>query len=265
MDFTDILIPAGIMAALGAFFGIMLAVASRVFAVKVDERVSAVRDALPGANCGGCGYSGCDALATAIVEGKAPCNACPVGGNAAAEEIAAVMGVTVQQQVRMRAQVLCMGSDLYAAKKYIYQGVQDCISASRLAGGDKLCADGCLGLGSCVAACKFEALSIRNGVAVVDPERCSGCSACVETCPKKLIRLIPYDTPYVVACMSHEKGAAVMRQCKIGCIGCSLCQKACEVGAVSVQENLAVIDLAKCAGCGKCAEKCPRHIIQCVK
>jgi Na+-translocating ferredoxin:NAD+ oxidoreductase RNF subunit RnfB len=261
MEFSDIWIPAAILAALGAFFGIALAVASRVFAVKVDERVPQVRDALPGANCGGCGYSGCDALAAAIVEGKAPCSACPVGGDEAAAKIAAVMGVTAEKRQRMRAQVMCAGNNENALKKYIYNGVPDCVSATRLAGGDKLCAYGCLGLGSCVSACQFGALSIQNGVAVVDPDRCGGCGSCVTACPKGVIRLVPYDAPYAVVCASHEKGGVVNKQCKVGCIGCFACQKVCEAGAITINGFLAEIDPAKCTGCGACAERCVRHII----
>ena len=262
MEFTDIFIPAVILAALGAFFGILLAVASRAFAVKTDERVPQIRDALPGANCGGCGYSGCDALAAAIVEGKASCAACPVGGDAVAEKIATVMGVTVEKQQRMRAQVMCSGGDLNAVKKYAYYGAADCVAATRLAGGDKLCAYGCLGLGSCAAVCKFDALHVVNGLAVVDPGKCTACGTCVGACPKGLIRMIPYESTHWVACMSREKGAAASKQCRAGCIGCTLCQRVCENGAVTVKDFLAEIDPAKCIGCGKCAEKCPRKVIR---
>ena len=261
MEISMILIPAGILAALGAFFGILLAIASRAFAVKVDERVPLVREALPGANCGGCGYSGCDALAAAIVEGKAPCGACPVGGDSAAQQIGAIMGVSVQKKQRMRAQVMCSGGDVHATKKYAYEGAMDCLAAARLAGGDKLCPHGCIGLGSCASVCPFDAIRVENGVAAVDYRKCEGCGACVAICPKRLIRLIPYDSAFWVGCISKEKGGAVAKQCKVGCIGCGLCQKTCEAGAITVKDFVAEIDYSKCVGCGKCVEKCPRHII----
>ncbi|MBQ8356537.1 MAG: RnfABCDGE type electron transport complex subunit B [Clostridia bacterium] len=261
MEISMILIPAAILAALGAFFGILLAIASRAFAVKVDERVPLVRDALPGANCGGCGYSGCDALAAAIVEGKAPCGACTVGGDAAAQRIGAIMGVTVEKKQRMRAQVMCSGGDAHATKKYAYEGAQDCLAAARLAGGDKLCPYGCIGLGSCASVCPFDAIHVENGVAAVDYRKCEGCGSCVAICPKSLIRLIPYDSAHWVGCMSQEKGGTVTKQCKVGCIGCTMCQRVCEAGAVTVKNALAEIDYTKCVNCGKCVEKCSRKII----
>ena len=256
-----ILIPAAILAGLGAVFGILLAVASHVFHVEVDERVPQVREALPGANCGGCGYSGCDALAAAIVAGKASPTACTVGGNAAAQTIAAVMGVEVEEQQPKRAFVRCAGTDSCTKHKYAYQGAVDCHVATRLAGGSKKCPVGCLGGGSCVAVCEYDAIHIVDGVAVVDPAKCGGCGACTQVCPKGLITLIPADARYAVSCISHTRGSALSSLCRAGCIGCGLCRRACEQGAIEILENLAVIDYDKCTGCGKCAEKCPRHII----
>ncbi len=261
MEISMILIPAAILAALGAFFGVLLAIASRAFAVKVDERVPQIRDVLPGANCGGCGYSGCDALATAIVEGKAPCGACTVGGDPVAQQIGAIMGVTVAKKQRMRAQVMCSGGEENAVKKYTYKGAKDCIAAAKLAGGDKLCPHGCIGLGTCASVCPFDAIRVENGVVAVDYRKCEGCGACVTACPKKLIRLIPYDSAHWVGCMSREKGGVVRMQCAVGCLGCGICQKTCEAGAITVQDFLAQIDYSKCVDCDQCVGKCPRRII----
>ena len=260
-----ILIPAAILAGLGAVFGILLAVASRVFAVEVDERVPQVREALPGANCGGCGYSGCDALAEAIVAGKAEPTACTVGGNAAAQAIAKALGVTVAVQKPKRAVVLCVGDADCAKQKYTYEGAGDCVAAERLAGGSKRCANGCLGEGSCAAVCEYDAISIVNGVAVVDPTKCGGCGACTQVCPKNLLVLVPRDAAFSVNCSSHEKGPAVNSFCRVGCIGCGLCKRVCEHDAIVLTDFLASIDYDKCVGCGKCAEKCPRHVIHPLK
>ena len=258
---TKLLIPVGVMAALGLVFGILLAIASRVFAVKVDERVPQVLECLPGANCGGCGYSGCAALAEAIVAGKAKPTACTVGGGDCARAIGAVMGVEVGETVRMRAQVMCSGTAEFARKKYAYAGAHDCIAAAKMGGGDKLCPNGCIGLGTCVSRCPFEAISVVEGVAVVDYRKCAGCGVCVAACPKHLIELIPYDSRHWVGCRSVDKGAVVRKYCDVGCIGCKMCEKACEAGAIKVEGFVAKIDYAACTGCDACTDKCPRHII----
>jgi len=257
----EILIPIAILAGLGLLFGILLAVASKIFAVKVDERIPAVTEALPGANCGGCGYTGCAALAEAIVKGEAKPTACTVGGNEGAEAVGAIMGVKVEKTVRMRAQVMCSGTGEFAVKKYIYQGADDCIAAAKLGGGDKLCPNGCTGLGSCVKACPFDAISVVDGVAVVDYKKCRGCGVCVAACPKHIIELIPYDSAHWVGCKSVDKGAVTRKQCQVGCISCKLCEKGCPEGAITVDGFLASIDYSKCIDCGLCVEKCPRKII----
>lgn len=257
----SILIPIGVFAALGLLFGLLLAIAARVFAVKTDPRVPAVQECLPGANCGGCGYSGCAALAEAIVRGDAPPNACTVGGGETARAIGAILGVEVGETVRMRAQVMCSGTSEFSRKKYAYDGAPDCIAAAKMGGGDRLCPNGCIGLGTCAAHCPFEAISIVEGVAVVDYRLCAGCGVCVAHCPKNLIELIPYDSRHWVGCRSVDKGGVVKQYCDVGCIGCRLCEKNCEAGAIKVEGFVAKIDYNACTGCDVCVEKCPRDII----
>ncbi|MBO5293663.1 MAG: RnfABCDGE type electron transport complex subunit B [Clostridia bacterium] len=261
MQISDVLIPVGIFAALGVLFGIVLAVASKVFAVKVDERVPQIIDCLPGANCGGCGYSGCAALAEAIVKGEASPNACNAGSAEGIRRIGEIMGIAVSDPIPVHAQVKCMGTCHTATFKYRYEGAQDCIAAERMGGGDKLCANGCIGLGTCVAACKYDAIAIVDGVAVVDTTKCIGCGACAAICPKKLIVMLPAQSKYSVLCRSVENGATTRKYCKAGCIGCRICEKNCPAGAVTVDNFVASIDQNKCTGCGICAEKCPRKII----
>lgn len=246
---------------LGGVLGLALAVAAKVFVVKIDERIPEIQDKLPGANCGGCGYAGCAALAEAIVKGEAKPSACVVGGESVAAEIAAIMGVEAEASIRLRAQVMCSGTAEFAAKKYIYEGAPDCIAASRLGGGDKLCPNGCIGLGTCVLVCPFGAISIENGISAVDYTKCKGCGKCVEACPKHIIRLIPYDAKVWVGCMSVDKGSLTRSYCEVGCISCKLCEKTCESDAIHVNDFVASIDYTKCTQCGKCVEKCPRKII----
>lgn len=261
MDWKDIVIPALVFAGLGLLLGAALAIASRIFAVREDERIGKIAEILPGANCGGCGYSGCEALARAIVRGEAAPHSCAVGGNEVARKIGAVMGVEVGDTVRMRAQVMCSGAHGTANLKYQYVGAQDCWAAAKLGGGDKMCPSGCIGLGSCAAACPFGAIQVRNGLAEIDRDGCRGCGVCLTHCPQHIIRLIPYDARYWVACQSVENGKNTRQQCQAGCISCHLCEKNCPSGAIHVDNFVASIQQGLCTGCGRCAEKCPRHII----
>ena len=250
------------IAILGIGFGALLGVASVKFHVDEDPRVEAILEELPGANCGGCGFPGCPGLASAIAEGKAPVNACPVGGAAVAAKIGDIMGVSASTTEREAAFVKCLGKCGVANEKYEYVGISSCVMADQLAGGAKSCKFGCLGLGSCVEACAFDAIHVVDGIAVVDKEACVACKKCVAACPKGLIEMVPVSKEVRVGCSSKDKGKDVMANCKIGCIGCMLCQKNCPTGAVTVTDSIAHVDYSKCIQCGTCVAKCPKKVIE---
>ena len=249
-----------ILAGLGAVLGLVLAIASKVFAVETDARLEPLTEALPGANCGGCGFSGCGAYAQAVIDGKAKPGLCAPGGQEVADKMAKVLGIEAEKTERMVAMVRCRHKDIH--HKGQYAGLQDCVAAARLAGGSVIqCEYGCMGFGTCAAACKFDAIHIVDGTARVDADKCTGCLACAAACPKKLIVPVPYHADINVACANHDKGAITRKVCDIGCIACRMCEKICPNDAIHVIDNLSVIDHAKCVSCGLCAEKCPRHLI----
>lgn len=256
-------VATAIVAGVGLFIGLFLGFAAKTFEVKTDERELQVRELLPGANCGGCGYPGCDGLASAIAKGEAPANACPVANKDAHNKIAEVMGTVVEETGKKVAFVKCVGTCDKTQVKYEYYGVQDCNKAAAVPGkGNKKCSYGCMGFGSCVRVCAFDAIHIVNGVAIVDKEKCTGCSSCTAQCPNKLIEMVPDTARHLVGCSSQDKGKDVKAACSAGCIGCKLCVKACEFDAIKVENNLAYIDYSKCTNCGKCAVVCPVKVIQ---
>ena len=256
-----ILITVLVIAAIGAIVGMGLVFTGKKFHVDVDPREAAVREKLPGNNCGACGYAGCDALSAAIAAGDAPVNACPVGGAKAAEEIGKIMGVAAGEVERKVAFVRCKGSCEVTHNQGGYVGVKDCRSAALAGIPVTDCDYGCLGFGSCAEVCPENAITVRDGVAIVNRNKCVGCGLCAKACPRGLIELVPESKHVFVQCMNRDKGPTVKKVCSAGCIGCSLCAKVCESGAMEFSGTLAHVDPEKCTQCGKCAEKCPAKVI----
>lgn len=261
MDVQSILYPVLSIGGMGVLFGLGLGVAAIKFKVEQDPKVPLIRECLPGANCGGCGFAGCDALAEAIAKGEAKVNGCPVGGSAVAEKVAAIMGVEAGSSEKVTAFVKCAGTCEAAKNKFEYYGLEDCAIEAALSGGKKACAYGCLGDGNCVKACAFDAISVVNGVAVVNKDKCVACGACISACPKHLIELVPYDSKVRVACSSKDMPKPTKENCTSGCMGCKLCEKNCPNDAVKVTDFLAKVDYEKCTQCGACMEKCPTKAI----
>ena len=268
----DILIAIGILGGLGLVFGLILAAASKVFYVETDPRLEKLNECLPGANCGGCGYAGCGGYAEAVLNGEAEIGKCNSGGNECAQAMAAIMGVKAEAVTRKVALVRCSGAREYdsdgnlvkgAKLKANYEGFHDCLAASKVGGsGPVACKFGCLGYGSCVKACKYGAIKVVDGVAVVNEDLCVGCMACAQACPRNLIVAVEPDKNVVIACNSMAKGAVTGRACTVGCIGCGLCKKICPNEAITVTNFLAVIDYDLCDNCGLCATVCPKKLIK---
>ncbi len=252
-----------ILGGVGFILGAVLAIASRIFHVEVDLKVEFIRGVLPGANCGACGYPGCDGLAEAIAKGEALPSACVAGGTEVAKQVAAVMGIEVKEpKVAKKALVRCGGGKGEVSHRYVYDGELDCQMAQQVSRGPSLCSYGCLGLGSCVVACPFGAIIMgEDELPHINWKKCRGCGVCVDACPRGIIALVPENQEIHVLCRSHDKGKAVRSVCKKGCIGCKACEKVCEFDAVHIVDNLAVIDHEKCTNCKKCLEKCPTGCI----
>lgn len=260
MDFTMILIAVGIVAGIGLVIGLILSIASILMAVPTDETVEAITEALPGANCGACGYSGCSGYAQALAKGEAKLGACSPGGEECAKAVAEILGMEAGAVDRKVALVHCMGSCDNTDTKAQYQGISSC-AAAIAAGGSGSCSFGCIGLGDCKLVCSFNAVNICNGVARIDADICRGCGACVSACPRRLISVVSYKAQTVVRCSNTDKGAQAKKVCKAACIGCKKCEKVCEAGAVTVVNFKAAVDADKCTGCNKCVEACPQGCI----
>lgn len=250
---------------IGLICAVVLSVAAKFMSVPVDERFGPVRECLPGANCGACGYAGCDSYAQALVSGQETrANLCVPGAAAAAKGISELLGLAAGDVKPKIAAVRCNGNCSNTTDKYEYRSMESCKAAKLLFGGKGSCTFGCMGLGDCAKACPQNAICIENGIAHVDPRKCIGCGICAKTCPNSVIEIVPADLKVLVMCNNKQKGAAAMKVCKASCIGCMKCAKTCQHEAVTVTDNLAHIDQDKCVGCGECAEACPKKCIHIV-
>ena len=253
-----------VVVVLGLAGGVILVLASKFMAVYEDPRIAQVAECLAGANCGGCGYAGCADYAKAIVEDGAPTFKCAPGCDKATDAINTIMGNATDDRPSLRATVICAGGE-NCGTRFDYQGIQTCAAANGIAGGPSACAYGCLGLGDCTRACKFDAIHVINGVAVVDREKCTGCTACTVVCPRHVIQMKPIAPQPAVKCSNKDKGVLVNKTCKVGCIACGLCVRNCPNEAIFLKDNVAAIDYTKCNGCGTCVTKCPKKAIQWVE
>jgi len=252
-----------VLAALGVAFGVALAIVAAKFVVKIDPKVEKVRETLPGANCGACGFAGCMGYAEAVVGNPdVAVNMCAPGKSPVAEKIAEITGKKAEKVDPKIARVFCQGGTPLSQRKFIYTGVQDCTAAVLAAGGDKSCEFGCLGFGTCMRACPFGAITMsKDNLPIISPEKCTACGKCVAACPKQVIELAAFSKAVVISCHSKDKGVDVKKKCQVGCIACGICVRTCPVDAIKIADNLARIDPSECIVCGLCVKKCPTSAI----
>jgi len=255
------------LSALGVIAAIVLFGAAKKFKVYEDPRIDEVEEALPAANCGGCGYPGCRGFAEALVKADdiSEFN-CPVGGNETMQKVAEILGKEVGEKEPLVAVVRCNGTPENNPKTNEYDSAKSCAISSLLYGGETSCHYGCLGLGDCVEACDFEAIFMNEetGLPYVIDDNCTACNACVEACPNDIIELRKKnkkDRKIYVCCVNQDKGGVARKACKVACIGCGKCVKVCPFDAITMENNLAHIDSHKCKLCRKCVDECPTNAI----
>lgn len=261
-----------VIGAAGLVCAAALTAAARALTVKEDPRVSAAEACLPGINCGGCGFAGCCEYAKEIVIREAPIDLCAPGGSDTLHALGKLMGIEVAAGEKKVAFVLCGGTVKEAGRRFVYNGVADCAAAAAVSGGDKRCAYGCLGYGTCARACPVDAIEIKDGLAVVHQHLCIGCGKCTKACPRNIIKMAPASRNFHILCSSKAKGPEVKKACDVGCIGCRLCTKISDAMPVSMDGFLAVLDYgedvspedAKTAE-AKCPGKCMHLYEEAVK
>lgn len=259
--------PIIFLAIVGILGALLLYIVAKKFSVVEDPRIEQVQNALPGANCGGCGYPGCGGFASACVSHETLEGLyCPVGGADTMERVAAILGREAVKKDPLLAVVRCNGNCAARPRTNVYDGACSCRIASALYGGDTGCSYGCLGLGDCVVACDFDAIHINPETRLpeVDEEKCTACGACVKACPKMIIELRKKgirSRRIYVSCVNKDKGAVARKSCANACIGCSKCFKECAFDAITITDNLAYIDHTKCRLCRKCVSQCPTGAI----
>jgi len=264
---NPILIALIVLGGIGLLLALVLFFTAKSFKVEEDPRIGQVQEVLPGANCGGCGYPGCRGFAETCVKSESLEGLlCPVGGNEVMKKVGDILGMAAADAAPKVAVVRCQGSCEHRPKLTQFDGARTCAVAAALYGGETGCSYGCLGMGDCVEACTFGALSVNpeTGLPEVDEEKCTSCGACVKTCPKGLIELRnkgPKSRRIYVSCRNKDKGPAAKKACEVACIGCGKCQKVCTFDAITMEANLAYIDHNKCRMCRKCVEECPQGSI----
>jgi Na+-translocating ferredoxin:NAD+ oxidoreductase RNF subunit RnfB len=250
----------GIIGGLAILLGALILIVTKVCHIEEDEKVTQILQNLSGANCGGCGHSGCAGFAKALAEGKANLSDCHSTSESNKKIIAQLTGLPFNEGVPTVAVVKCNGG-LNSFDKYNYLGNKECTNQIILLGGKKYCSTGCLGGGTCESVCPVGAITVKNNLARVDKTLCISCGACVTKCPKNCIDWIPITAKVFIACSSHCRGKEVTTTCANGCIACGICAKNCPQNAITMVNNLPVIDYEKCNGCMVCVEKCPRKCI----
>lgn len=262
MLIKEILTPALIFIGLGIFAGLLLSICSKVFAVEVNEKVEKIKDVLPGANCGACGFSGCEDYANKLCENNdIKTNLCIPGGNDVSMKISKILGTTFEESESIVSEVYCNGTNKVTGKFFDYQGFESCSACNLYYSGDGNCSYGCLGLGDCIKVCEYGAISIVDGIATIDNNKCVGCGLCTNVCPKGIIGMHKKSQKVIVKCSNCDMGKFTRSACSVGCIGCKKCEKTCNYDAIHVENNKAHIDYNKCTNCGECAKVCPVNCI----